>query len=60
MINGVKYQDGRIIDNNPGISLSKSLDSNGKYVNITRFSKVIEPEKTVALLMGDDMEEIQI
>lgn len=60
MINGVKYQDGSIIDNNPGISLSESLDTNGEYVNITRFSKVVEPEKTVALLMGDDMEEIKL
>lgn len=60
MINGVKYRDGSIIDNTPGISLSESFDPNGEYVNITRFSKVIEPEKAAALLMGDDMEEIRI
>lgn len=59
MINGVKYQDGSVIDNNPGISLSESFDPNGEYINTTRFSKVIEPEKVVALLMGDEMEEIR-
>lgn len=58
MINGVKYQDGSVIDNTPGFSLSESFDPNGEYVNITRFSKAIEPEKTAALLMGDEMEEI--
>lgn len=60
MINGVKYQDGSIIDNTPGIALSESFDPDGEYINITRFSKVIEPEKAVALLMGDDMEEIKL
>lgn len=58
MINGVKYQDGTIIDNTPGISLKESFDPDTVYINITRFSKVIEPEKAVALLMGDNMEEI--
>lgn len=60
LINGVKYQDGSIVDNTPGIALSESYDPEGEYVNITRFSKVIEPEKVTALLMGDDMEEIRI
>lgn len=60
MINGVKYQDGSIIDNTPGIPLMESYDPEGEYINITRFSKVIEPEKAVALLMGNDMEEIKL
>ena len=30
------------------------------YTNITRFSKVIEPEKAVALFMGDDREESRL
>lgn len=60
MINGVKYQDGSIIDNTPGISLKESYDPEGEYVNLTRFSKVLEPEKVVALLMGDDKEEIRL
>lgn len=59
-VNGVKYQDGTVIEENGWQGLTEGYDGSGSYVKRARFSHVIEVEKAAALLLGDDLVEISL
>ena len=57
-ITGVKYQDGTVIGQDDSSMLWESYPAEGSYEKLIRFSHVIEPEKVIALLLGNDKDEI--
>lgn len=58
-INGVKYNDGSIIEEDGFQELSVGFE-NGNYEKTARFSRVIDVEKVSALLVGENKEEIEL
>lgn len=58
-INGVKYQDGTVIEEEGYQELMASWED-GVYVKTARLTRVIDVDKVSALLVGADMEEIAL
>ena len=58
-INGVKYQDGTVVEEEGYQELSVGYE-NGNYEKTARFSHVIDVENVSALLVGDNREEISL
>lgn len=58
-VNGVKYEDGTVIEEEGFRCMHEGFDGAGNYVRSARFSHVIEPGKATALLVGDAMEPIE-
>lgn len=58
-VNGVKYQDGTIVEEDGYLELRAGCGE-GEYTKVARFSKVIDVEKVSALLVGDQMDEISL
>lgn len=57
-ITGVKYEDGTVIDLEGFNTLWESYPKEGSYERLSRFERVIEPEKVSGLLLGEDKDEI--
>lgn len=58
-VNGIKYQDGTIVEEDGFQELSVGC-GDGSYIKIARLSRVIDVEKVCALLVGDNMDEIKL
>ena len=58
-INGIKYQDGTVVEEEGYQELWISC-GNGDYTKAARLSSVIDMEKVSALLVGDDRDEIKL
>lgn len=56
-INGIKYQDGTIVEEKGYQELSIEY-GDGEYTKIARLTSVIDIDKVSALLVGDDKDEI--
>ena len=59
-ITGVKYQDGTLVEQDGHSMLWEHYPLDGSYEKSVRFSRVIEPEKVSALLLGADKDEIPL
>lgn len=58
-VNGIKYQDGTIVEEEGYQELWVSCGE-GEYIKTARLSKVIDVEKVSALLVGENMDEIEL
>ena len=58
-VNGIKYQDGTIVEEEGYQELWISC-GDGDYTKTARFSRVIDVEKASALLVGDGKDEIKL
>lgn len=58
-VNGLKYQDGTIVEENEH-RMKEGFDEEGNFYVTARFSSVAEVEKVKALLLGDEMTEVEI
>ncbi len=58
-VNGIRYQDGTVVEE-MGYQELEAGYSDGKYTKTARLSGVIDVEKVSALLVGDNMDEINI
>ncbi len=59
MLTGVMYEDGAFLEEN-GTQLWTSFDEAADYVQVTRFDRVIEPEKVSGLILGNGEDKIPL